>query len=96
MLINRAVKPKPKEKVDFTTPKINYGNVENIEYYHIEKNNFPIINLISLIASGVAIGINSIKISSRSIKITYVIISLAFNVILTSIFVYNMYGNYYL
>jgi hypothetical protein len=52
MLINRAVKPKPKEKVDFTTPKINYGNVENIEYYHIEKNNFPIINLISLLDFG--------------------------------------------
>lgn len=46
MIINRTQKPNPKEKIDFIIPKINYGSVDNIEYYYIEKSKFPIVNLI--------------------------------------------------
>ncbi len=46
MIINRSQKPKPKQKIDFIIPKISYGSVDNIEYYHVEKNRFPIVNMI--------------------------------------------------
>ncbi len=52
MTINRALKPRPKSRIDFIIPKIHYGYVDNIEYYHVERNNFPIVNMIALLDFG--------------------------------------------
>ncbi|HPN36824.1 MAG TPA: pitrilysin family protein [Melioribacteraceae bacterium] len=46
MIIDRAKKPLPKSKIDFNVPKISHGIVDDFEYYHVENNKLPIINLI--------------------------------------------------
>lgn len=56
---------------------------------------YAALDIIALIATGVAVSFTSLRFRSRRIRAIYVGISLVFEILLAAILIYDMFGTYY-